>query len=168
MQDQQAAMSDNQSAMGDAFNDALNDDSFYLPPEIFDNEDFKRGMESFISPDGHAVRFIISHEGDPLSADGIERIDAIKQAAKESIKGTPLEGSKVYLAGTAATYKDMRDEEFWHEMAKEIWVYEDGRAEGLSRNEVLDVIATEFNRPKDLMEYETEAEDELEDEQILL
>ena len=69
-------------------------------------------------------------------------------------------------AGT--TYKDMRDEEFWHEMAKEIWVYEDGRAEGLSRNEVLDVIAAEFNRPKDLMEYETEAEDELEDEQILL
>ena len=109
MQDQQAAMSDNQSAMGDAFNDALNDDSFYLPPEIFDNEDFKRGMESFISPDGHAVRFIISHEGDPLSADGIERIDAIKQAAKEAIKGTPLEGSRIYVGGTASVFKDMED-----------------------------------------------------------
>ncbi|WP_319451884.1 MULTISPECIES: MMPL family transporter [unclassified Mycobacterium] len=108
-QDQQAAASENQSAMGDAFNDAMNDDSFYLPPEIFDNEDFKRGMKSFISPDGHAVRFIISHEGDPLSADGIERIDAIKQAAKEAIKGTPLEGSKIYVGGTASVYKDMED-----------------------------------------------------------
>ena len=94
-QDQQAAMNDNQSAMGDAFNDSHNDDTFYLPPEIFDNKDFKRGMDNFISPDGHAVRFIISHENDPLSADGIGRIDAIKTAAFEAIKGTPLEGSRV-------------------------------------------------------------------------
>jgi len=108
-QDQQAAASENQSAMGEAFNDAMNDDSFYLPPEIFDNEDFKRGMKSFISPDGHAVRFIINHEGDPLSADGIERIDAIKQATKEAIKGTPLEGSTIYVGGTASVYKDMED-----------------------------------------------------------
>ncbi|MCV6983799.1 MMPL family transporter [Mycolicibacterium pulveris] len=109
MQDQQAAMAENQSAMGDAFNNSWNDDTFYLPPEIFDNEDFKKGMENFISPNGHAVRFIINHEGDPLSADGIDRIDAIKQAAKEAIKGTPLEGSTIYLGGTAAAFKDMRD-----------------------------------------------------------
>jgi RND superfamily putative drug exporter len=109
MQDQQAAMSENQSAMGDAFNDAWNDDTFYLPPEIFENEEFKRGMENFISPNGHAVRMIVSHEGDPLSADGIDRIDAIKQAAKEAVKGTPLEGSKIYLGGTASTFKDMQE-----------------------------------------------------------
>jgi RND superfamily putative drug exporter len=109
MQDQQAAMSENQSAMGDAFNNAWNDDTFYLPPEIFDNEEFKRGMDSFISPNGHAVRMIVSHEGDPLSADGIDRIDDIKQAAKEAIKGTPLEGSKIYVGGTAATFKDMQE-----------------------------------------------------------
>jgi putative drug exporter of the RND superfamily len=107
--DQQAAASDNASAMGEAFNDSMNGDTFYLPPEIFDNADFKRGMKSFISPDGRAVRFIISHEGDPLSADGIERIDAIKQAAKEAIKGTPLEGSKIYVGGTASVFKDMEE-----------------------------------------------------------
>ncbi|UNB56089.1 MULTISPECIES: MMPL family transporter [unclassified Mycolicibacterium] len=109
LQDQQKAASENQSAMGDAFNDSWNDDTFYLPPEIFDNEDFKRGMESFISPDGRAVRFIVSHEGDPLSAVGIERIDAIKKAAKEAIKGTPLEGSRIYLGGTASAFKDMQE-----------------------------------------------------------
>ncbi len=108
-QDQSAAMTQNQSAMGDAFNDSHNDDTFYLPPEIFDNKDFKRGMDSFISPDGRAVRFIISHEDDPLSAGGIQRIDAIKTAAFEAIKGTPLEGSRVYLGGTASTFKDMQD-----------------------------------------------------------
>ena len=55
------------------------------------------------------MRFIISHDGDPMTPEGIARIDAIKQAAKEAIKGTPLEGSKIYLAGTAATFKDMAD-----------------------------------------------------------
>ena len=109
MQDQQDAMNENQSAMGDAFNNSHNDDTFYLPPEIFDNKDFKRGMDSFISPDGHAVRFIISHENDPLSADGIQRIDAIKTAAFEAIKGTPLEGSRVFIGGTASTFKDMQE-----------------------------------------------------------
>ena len=113
IQDQQAAMSENQSAMGDAFNDAWNDDTFYLPPDIFENEEFNRGMESFISPNGHAVRFIINHEGDPLSADGIERIDALKLAAKEAIKGTPLEGSRIYVGGTASVYKDMEEGNNW-------------------------------------------------------
>jgi RND superfamily putative drug exporter len=108
-QDQQAAASENSSAMGEAFDKSRNDDSFYMPPEAFDNADFKRGMKNFISPDGHSVRFMIQHEGDPLTPEGISHIDAIKQAAKEAVKGTPLEGSKIYLAGTAATFKDMSD-----------------------------------------------------------
>jgi RND superfamily putative drug exporter len=106
-QEQMKAMDQNSTAMGDAFNDAHNDDTFYLPPEIFDNADFKRGMKNFISPNGHAVRFIISHEEDPLSAEGIKRIDAIRAAVFEAIKGTPLEGSQVYLGGTASAFKDM-------------------------------------------------------------
>ncbi|WP_396898341.1 RND family transporter [Mycolicibacterium sp.] len=109
LQDQMEAMMENQTAMGQAFDASKNDDSFYLPPETFDNPDFKRGMKMFLSPDGHAVRFIISHEGDPMSPEGISHIDAIKQAAKEAIKGTPLEGSKIYLGGTAAMFKDMQE-----------------------------------------------------------
>ena len=45
----------------------------------------------------------------PRSPEGISHIDQIKNAAFEAIKGTPLEGSKIYLGGTAATYKDMQD-----------------------------------------------------------
>lgn len=109
MQQQMTEMQQNSEAMGQAFDAAKNDDSFYLPPEAFENDDFKRGIKQFISPDGNAVRFIIAHEGDPLSPEGIEKIDAIKQAAKEALKGTPLEGSRIYLGGTAATFKDMAD-----------------------------------------------------------
>ncbi|WP_454790321.1 MMPL/RND family transporter [Mycolicibacterium lutetiense] len=109
LQDQMEAMMKDQTAMGQAFDASKNDDSFYLPPETFENPDFKRGMKMFLSPDGHAVRFIISHEGDPMSPEGISHINAIKTAAKEAIKGTPLEGSKIYLGGTAATFKDMQE-----------------------------------------------------------
>jgi RND superfamily putative drug exporter len=109
MQDRADEMQENSSAMGEAFDASMNDDSFYLPPEVFDNAEFKRGMENFISPDGKSVRFIISHDGDPMTEAGIARIDQIKQAAKEAIKGTPLEGSTIYLAGTAAVFKDMSD-----------------------------------------------------------
>jgi putative drug exporter of the RND superfamily len=107
-QNQMQAMQDNATAMGQAFDASKNDDSFYLPPEVFDNPDFKRGLKMFVSPDGKAVRFIISHEGDPATPEGISHIDKIKNAAFEALKGTPLEGSRVYLGGTASVYKDMQ------------------------------------------------------------
>ncbi|MEB4210373.1 RND family transporter [Mycobacterium sp. 94-17] len=99
----------NVTAMGQAFDAARNDDSFYLPPEVFENPDFKRAMNSFLSPDGKAARFIISHKGDPATVAGIARIDQIKSAAEEALKTTPLENSKIYIAGTASTFKDFRD-----------------------------------------------------------
>ena len=109
MYDQMAAMQDNQTAMGKAFDQAKNDDSFYLPPEVFENADFKRGMKMFLSPDGKAVRFMISHEGDPMSPEGLTHVATIKNATFEAIKGTPLEGSKIYLTGTATAFKDMQE-----------------------------------------------------------
>ncbi|EFV14140.2 RND family transporter [Segniliparus rugosus] len=107
--DQTDEATKNATAMGKAFDASKNDDSFYLPPEIFDNADFKRAMKNFISPDGHAVRFIISHRGIPASEEGIAHIEKIRQAAQEAVKGTPLEEAKIYLGGTAATYKDMSE-----------------------------------------------------------
>jgi putative drug exporter of the RND superfamily len=102
-------MSSNANAMGHAFDQAKNDDSFYLPPEVFQNKDFKRALNNFFSPDGKAVRLIISHRGDPASPEGIARVASIREAAEEALKGTPLEDSKIYLAGTAATFKDWKD-----------------------------------------------------------
>lgn len=111
--DQMLEMSDNATAMGKAFDAAKNDDSFYLPPEVFKNKDFQRAMKSFLSSDGHAARFIILHRGDPQSPEGIKSIDAIRTAAEESLKGTPLEDAKIYLAGTAAVFHDISEGAQW-------------------------------------------------------
>lgn len=97
----------NSTAMGKAFDAAQNDESFYIPPEVFKNEDFKRIMKIFISPDGKSVRMLISQKGDPTSPEGIGRVDAIKNAAEEALKGTPLEGAPISLSGTAALVKDL-------------------------------------------------------------
>ncbi len=99
--------SGNATAMGNAFDSAKNDDSFYMPPEAFKNKNFQRMLDLFLSPDGKDARMLILQKGDPASADGISRVDAIKSAAEEALKGTPLEDSKVYITGTAAGTKDL-------------------------------------------------------------
>ncbi|KUI15646.1 hypothetical protein AU192_07225 [Mycobacterium lehmannii] len=100
---------DTATAMGKAFDAAKNDDSFYLPPEIFENEDFKRVMEIFLSPDGTAARMLISQKGDPATPEGISRVEPIEIAAEEALKGTPLENANIYFTGTAANVKDLVD-----------------------------------------------------------
>jgi putative drug exporter of the RND superfamily len=100
---------DNSTAMGKAFDASKNDDSFYIAPEVFKNADFKRVMKIFLSPDGKAARMLITQRADPASPEGVGRVDAIKTAAEESLKGTPLENAKVYLTGTAAMTKDIVD-----------------------------------------------------------
>jgi putative drug exporter of the RND superfamily len=106
---QTAAALQNSTALGRAFDTSKNDDSFYLPPEVFDNADFKRGLKLFLSPDGKAARFIITHEGDPATTQGISHIEPITTAAHEAVKGTPLANAGFYLGGTAATYKDIQE-----------------------------------------------------------
>jgi RND superfamily putative drug exporter len=106
---QSQVANDNPAALGQAFDKSKNDDSFYLPPEVFDNPDFKRGLKLFLSPDGKAARMIITHEGDPAEPAAISRVEPIKLAAHEAVKGTPLSGANFYLGGTASTYKDIQD-----------------------------------------------------------
>ncbi|KQY08005.1 hypothetical protein ASD37_08550 [Mycobacterium sp. Root135] len=106
---QSAASLQNATALGQAYDASKTDDSFYLPPEAFTNPEFIRGLKLFLSPDGKAAQMIITHEGDPATPEGISHIDGIRHAAQEAVKGTPLAGSKLYLAGTAATYKDIQD-----------------------------------------------------------
>ncbi len=106
---QQQSATENATVLGQAFDTAKNDDSFYLPPEVFDNADFKRGLKLFMSPDGTAARMIIFHKGDPATPAAIAHIDPIRNAAYEAVKGTPLANANFYIGGTASTYKDIQD-----------------------------------------------------------
>ena len=97
------------SAMGQAFDKAKNDDSFYLPPAVLETPEFKRIMKVFLSSDGKAARLIISDRGDPATPEGISRVVPLKNAAEEALKSTPLENARIYIGGASATYKDLGD-----------------------------------------------------------
>jgi RND superfamily putative drug exporter len=107
--DQSAAALQNSTQLGAAYDASKTDDSFYLPPEAFSNPEFLRGLKLFLSPDGKAARMIITHNVDPATPEGISHIETMRHAAQEAVKGTPLAGSKIYIGGTASTYKDIAD-----------------------------------------------------------
>ena len=107
--DQMQASNDTALAMGQSFDQAKNDDLFYLPPEAFGNPDFKRGLEMFLSPDGRSARMFITHQSDPATVEGIARVDSERKAAQEALKMSSLSDAKIYLGGVAATFKDMSD-----------------------------------------------------------
>ncbi len=109
MINQMESMSDTAIVMGQSFDASKNDDLFYLPPEAFDNPDFQTGLRMFLSPDGKSARFFITHQGDPMTPEGISRVDAERTAAQEGLKQSSLSDAKVFLGGTAATFKDMHD-----------------------------------------------------------
>lgn len=111
MLDQMDALSNTAIVMGQSFDQSKNDDLFYLPPEAFQNPDFQTGLRMFLSPDGKSARFFVTHQGDPMSPEGIARVDAERVAAQEALKMSSLSDAKVYLGGTAATFKDMADGE---------------------------------------------------------
>ncbi|MUM18949.1 RND family transporter [Mycobacterium sp. CBMA271] len=95
--------------LGYAFDSSKNDEFFYLPPEAFDNPYFQIDLKYFISPDGKSARYMIYHDGEALSPEGVAQAKAYLPAAKEALKGTTLAGSRVYLGGAAATYWDIQD-----------------------------------------------------------
>lgn len=105
---QLAQMTDTASAMGQAFDASRSGDYFYLPPEAFQNPDFQRGLKLFLSPDGTAARFIITHDKDPATPAGISSVTSELEAAHQAVKGTALTDATFYLTGTAAIYRDIQ------------------------------------------------------------
>jgi RND superfamily putative drug exporter len=95
--------------LGYAFDSSKNDEFFYLPPDAFKNPYFQTDLKFFMSPDGKAARYIIYHDGEALTPEGIKHDQTYLPAAKEALKGTTLGGARVYLGGAATTYWDIQD-----------------------------------------------------------
>lgn len=86
--------------LGQAFDSSKNDEFFYLPPEAFDNPSFQIDLKFFVAPDGKSARFIVYHDGEALSPEGIEHSQAYLPAAKEALKGTTSQALACISAGS--------------------------------------------------------------------
>jgi putative drug exporter of the RND superfamily len=95
--------------MAQAFDNAKNDDFFFLPPDALNTPDFKVGMNFFMTPDGKGARIVTYHMGEAQSPEGIKQIQDVAVAAQEAVKGTSLSDAKIYAAGAASNYRDVQN-----------------------------------------------------------
>ncbi|CQA06722.1 membrane protein mmpL1 [Mycobacteroides abscessus] len=94
--------------MGKAFDNAKNDDFFFMPPESFNTKDFQTGLKFMMTPDGKGARILIYHQGEAMSPGGIDQIQRAEAAAHEAIKGTSLSNVDLLVAGASANYRDVQ------------------------------------------------------------
>jgi RND superfamily putative drug exporter len=95
--------------LAQAFDNAKNDDFFFLPPDALKTDDFKVGMNFFMTPDGKGARFVFYHTGEAQTVEGIKQVQDVTAATQEAVKGTSLSNAKISLAGAASNYRDVRD-----------------------------------------------------------
>ncbi len=94
--------------MGRAFDNAKNDDFFFMPPDSFKTHDFQVGLKFMMTPDGTGARILIYHEGEAMSPQGIDQIQRAESAAHEAVKGTSLSNVTLLMAGASSNYHDVQ------------------------------------------------------------
>ena len=105
---------------------------FYIPPQLLSYatgepggpgalpgqaQDLLRGMNvdqlrkfasAFVSPDGHAMRYLIQTERNPFSTAAMDQVDAITAAAQSAQPNTTLADAKVSVVGLPVVLKETR------------------------------------------------------------
>ncbi|BBX61132.1 putative transport protein MmpL12 [Mycobacterium saskatchewanense] len=82
---------------------------FNLPPEITTRDEYKKGAQIFISPDGHAARYFIQSGLSPFTTDAMDQVSAIERAARSATANTELTDAKIAVAGVPTGLRDTRD-----------------------------------------------------------
>jgi putative drug exporter of the RND superfamily len=82
---------------------------FNIPPQVLDTNDFKKVAQSFISPDGHSVRYFIQTGLNPFSTAAMDQVNTIINTAKGAQPNTTLADASVSIAGYPVTLRDTRD-----------------------------------------------------------
>ncbi|MEZ0366538.1 RND family transporter [Mycobacterium sp. pUA109] len=82
---------------------------FYIPPQVLTGDDFKKAATAFVSPDGHAVRYLIQTDLNPFSTAAMDQVNAITAAARSAQPNTALADASIAMTGFPAANRDLRD-----------------------------------------------------------
>jgi putative drug exporter of the RND superfamily len=82
---------------------------FYVPPQIFTQDDFKKAAAAFISPDGHSARYIVQTKLNPFSTAAMDQVNSIEDTARGAQPNTSLADAKISMAGFSVGLRDTRD-----------------------------------------------------------
>jgi RND superfamily putative drug exporter len=82
---------------------------FYVPPQLLTEDTFKKAAASFVSADGHSIRYLVQTNLDPFSTAAMDQTNAIEAAARSAQPNTTLSDAKISMAGVSTILRDTRD-----------------------------------------------------------
>lgn len=81
---------------------------FYIPPHVLTQTAFKDAAAVFISPDGHAARYLVRTKLNPFSTEAMDQVDSIAATARSAQPNTTLATASISVVGFPATLRDIR------------------------------------------------------------
>jgi RND superfamily putative drug exporter len=82
---------------------------FNIPDQILQLDEFKKAAKVFISPDGHSARYLVQTTLNPFSAEAMDQVNAISDAARSAQPNTQLSDATISMGGFPAALRDTRD-----------------------------------------------------------
>ncbi|MBJ7340147.1 MAG: MMPL family transporter [Mycolicibacterium sp.] len=82
---------------------------FNVPPGALETDDFKKLAQLFVSPDGHAVRFLVQTDLNPFGSEAMDQVKTILDTAKGAQPNTTLSDASISMSGYPVTLRDTRD-----------------------------------------------------------
>jgi RND superfamily putative drug exporter len=82
---------------------------FNLPPQITTRDEYKKGAEIFLAPDGHAARYFVQSALNPFTSEAMAQVEEILKAARAAQRGTELADASVSVVGLPGGVADQRD-----------------------------------------------------------
>jgi putative drug exporter of the RND superfamily len=85
-----------------------NSDSFYLPKEVLDSEEFEQALNVYLSEDRKVMTLDVIFEANPYSNEAIDQVTEIEAAVERATKNTKLENATVAIGGMTSVNADLR------------------------------------------------------------
>jgi putative drug exporter of the RND superfamily len=82
---------------------------FNIPPGVLNTDDFRKLARTFISPDGHSVRYFIQTDLNPFSTAAMDQVNTVLNTAKGAQPNTTLAEASISISGYPVTLRDTRD-----------------------------------------------------------
>jgi putative drug exporter of the RND superfamily len=82
---------------------------FNIPPQVLTADEFKKAAQFFVSPDGHAARYLVQSALNPFTTAAMDQVNAITAAARSAQPNTELSDASISVAGIPTGLRDNRD-----------------------------------------------------------
>lgn len=82
---------------------------FNIPAEVLNAVEFQKAAKAFVSPDGHAVRYLVQTKLNPFSSEAMDQVNAISDVARGAQPNTALADASISMGGYPAALRDTRD-----------------------------------------------------------